>query len=189
MEMPQAMIEPLPHLRRRYKNARLPHFFVSASVVALSALAGCSVVKTTANVAGTAVVTTAKVAGTAASTTVDVAKATATTGAVVGSAAVASASAAKSVTLATTSVAISGASLVGNAVMWGIAMQKQDEYHAAPVVSAGGGRFVSAEGKTLTTAGCDDVPAQAPATLVYTKSGETQVRVNGAACEVKTVAP
>jgi hypothetical protein len=71
--------------------------------------------------------------------------------------------------------------------MWGISMKKQDEYHAAPVVSSGGGRFVSAEGKILQTDGCADVAPQVPGTLIYTKSGDTQVRVKGDTCDVKTV--
>jgi hypothetical protein len=150
----------------------------------ISLNSACSVVKTTADVASTAVITTAKVATAVAGTTVDVAKGAVTTGAVVGSATVAAASTAKSLALSTASVAISGASLVGSAVMWGIQMRKSDDFSHAPVTSSGGGRFISVEGKLLETEGCVEIAPQTPGVLVYGKEGDVQVRVSGNACKV-----
>ncbi len=157
-------------------NNQLSVAFAVATAAAVLTLAGCSIIKTTASVAGSV-----------ASTTTDVAKATVTTGAVVGSGAVAAASAAKAVTLATASVAISGASLVGSVVMWGISMKQSDEFAHAMVVSEGGGRFLSAEGKLLETEGCAETAPKVPGTLFVRKSGGAEVRVNGAACAVAFV--
>ena len=167
--------------------ASIPAAQLALVLAFISQISACSVVKTTADVASTAVVTTAKVAGSVAGTTVDVAKGAITTSAVVGSAAVSTASAAKSLTLATASVAISGASLVGSAVTWGIQMKRNDEFSHAPVTSSGGGRFVSLEGKLLETDGCANIPPQAPAVLVHSKSGDVEVKANGKSCRVLRV--
>ncbi len=163
---------------------------INIALIVAFAASGCAIVNTTAtvvktgaSVAGTAVSTTASVAKTAVDTTIAVGGATVAA----GSAAVSVANGAKTVTLATASVAISGAALVGSAVMWGIQMQGNDEYLHAPVTSGGGGSFVSAERKLLWTQGCDHIPIQAPGVLVATKSGVTEVRVNGEACPVLRV--
>jgi hypothetical protein len=145
------------------------------SVVVLC-VSGCSVVRTTATVTGAAV-----------STTADVAKATVSTGAVVGGAAVTAASTAKSLSLATASVAIAGATLAGNMVMWGIALSKTDDAFVAPVHSAGGGRFMSHEGRTVLASECADVPVGAPALLAYVREGRTEVRLEGRRCTVSAV--
>ncbi len=187
------MTNSAPYLRRSFgrfspvllKKALQNALFCAAG---MGALTGCSAIKTTADVAGTAVVTSVKVASAVAGTTVDVAKGAVTTGVVVGSAAVATASAAKSLSLATASVAISGASLVGSAVMWGIQLRRSDDFLHAPVTSAGGGRFISAEGRVIETEKCTEIAPQLPAVLVYAKDGDVQVRVNGSACRVVRVA-
>jgi hypothetical protein len=162
----------------------------TATLALAVAVSGCAIVNTTAtvvktgaSVAGTAVTTTASVAKAAVDTTVAVGSATVAA----GGAAVSVANGAKSLTLATASVAISGAALVGSAVMWGIQMHGNDEYLHAPVTSGGGGSFVSAERKLLWTQGCEHVPIQAPGVLVATKSGVTEVRVNGDTCPVLRV--
>jgi hypothetical protein len=170
--------------RAMTKFKRIPAAQIGLFLVLISQISSCSIVKTTADVAGTAVITTAKVATTVAGTTVDVAKGAVATGVVVGSASVAAASTAKSLALSTASVAISGVSLVGSAVMWGIQMRKSDDFSHAPVTSSGGGRFISVEGKLIETEGCAEITPQTPGVLVYGKEGDVQVRVSGNACKV-----
>jgi hypothetical protein len=73
--------------------------------------------------------------------------------------------------------------------MWGITLQQRDDLSFAPVTSEGGGRFRSAEGRILETTGCAHIVADAPALLVHTRSGKTEVRHDGAVCPVTRVGP
>jgi hypothetical protein len=181
------------HFKPSFARACICGLARTCLCVLATTLAACGVIRTTADVAqaGVSVVgTTVSATATVAKTTADIGIKTASTAATIGSAAVSAGSAtmsagsaavsagaaAKGATAATYSVAVAGATAVGGAVKWGMEFSRADDLEFTQVKAEGANSFVSKEGTSIATNGCDEMVANTPALLVVNRKGEYNVR-------------
>ncbi|MEN9558947.1 MAG: hypothetical protein RLZZ502_158 [Pseudomonadota bacterium] len=91
-------------------------------------------------------------------------------------------------TLLALNAAISAASLVGNVVVWGIALSrdKDDGFHTM-LMHIGPNTFQSNEGRIVRTKDCPQFEKSLPALLSINKKGESEIRLAGRRCSIEQV--